>query len=77
MHTVPQLAELFQVKPDTVRAWIVNGRLKAQNLAGPGKRAQYRVTDEQLAAFQGHCAVVKIEKPRRTKSESLPFRRYA
>lgn len=70
VYTVPQLAELFHVKSDTVRAWIASGRLSAINLAQPGKRAQYRITQEQLAEFQARCTVVKLPtKQRRQRSE--------
>ncbi|MGD9722908.1 MAG: helix-turn-helix domain-containing protein [Pirellulales bacterium] len=77
VYTVPQLAEMLQAKADTIRQWIVSGRLPALNLARPGQRAMYRVTAEQLAEFQGRCAVVKIEKSRRKPTDSIPFRRYA
>jgi len=74
--TPPQVAKLLQVKPDTVRAWIVSGRMPALNLALPGKRAQYRITQEQLNQFQARCTVVKAEKPQ-SRRQTIPFQRYA
>jgi excisionase family DNA binding protein len=75
VYTVSEVAELFQVDGDTVRAWIVSGRLKALNLAEPGKRAQYRVTEEQLADFQARCTVVRMPIKRRKRAPE-PRRRW-
>lgn len=50
-YTVPQLAKLWQVKPDYIRAFINNGRLKAFNVALKGNRCHWRVTAEAAADF--------------------------
>ncbi|MGD0901149.1 MAG: helix-turn-helix domain-containing protein [Thermoguttaceae bacterium] len=47
MLTPPQVARRYGVSPDTVRAWIASGDLRAMNV-GKGKRPRYRVPVESL-----------------------------
>ena len=64
--TVDQVAAQLGVTTDTVRQWIRSGRMPALNIGTP-ERPRYRVTDDQLAEFEGRCAVVKMpqSKPQR------------
>jgi excisionase family DNA binding protein len=48
--TVPEVAERLSLHPQTVRALIRNGRLKARNF-GSNKRAAPRVTEDDLGVF--------------------------
>lgn len=47
--TVQQVAARFQVHEETVRRWIRDGELPVLDLGG--KRGEYRVKLEDLAAF--------------------------
>lgn len=44
-QTVTQVAELFGCDAQTVRNWILSGRIRAYRLGGktPGGKAQYRI----------------------------------
>jgi excisionase family DNA binding protein len=48
---VDQVAELLQVKPATVRAWIRDGHLAAVPLGPAGTRREYRIRRQALEAF--------------------------
>lgn len=48
LYTTQQIAELFQVTPETVRGWIIDGKLKGGK--APGNN-QYRVAHADLVAF--------------------------
>jgi len=51
--TPPQVAKQLGVSPDKVRGWIDKGELYATNVAtGSGGRPRYRISEEDLAAFQ-------------------------
>lgn len=47
-YSTPQVAEMFDVKPATVRDWIRGGRIKAMKL--PGGR-HWKVSQEELERF--------------------------
>ena len=47
MLTPPQVARRYGVSPDTVRAWIASGELRAVNV-GKGKRPRHRVHIDAL-----------------------------
>jgi excisionase family DNA binding protein len=48
LYTTQQIAEIFSVTPETVRDWIVKGKLKGGK--APGNN-QYRVAYADLIAF--------------------------
>jgi excisionase family DNA binding protein len=48
LYTTQQIAEIFQVTPETVRDWIVKGKLKGGK--APGNN-QYRVAYADLITF--------------------------
>jgi excisionase family DNA binding protein len=80
MFTPPQVAKRYGVSPDTVRAWIASGALRAVSV-GKGRRARYRVPADALKEFDAkRPARVTPKAPpqrhRRRKLE-LPFRRYS
>lgn len=70
-YTTKQVAEILKLSADTVRAMILTGRMKALNLAQPGKRPQYRVTAEQLAEFQARATILKAPQPGRPRRSSF------
>jgi excisionase family DNA binding protein len=45
-YTIPETAEALQVTPQTIRAWIKKGRLKAQRIGRP-----ILITDKNLREF--------------------------
>jgi excisionase family DNA binding protein len=47
-YTIPETAEALQVTPQTIRAWIKKGRLKAQRIGRP-----ILITDKNLREFLG------------------------
>lgn len=75
-YTTAEVAEVLKLSPDTVRGLIVSGRLQALNLAEPGKRAQYRVTAEQLAEYQQRTTIAKFPIRRKKKPRLAAGRWY-
>jgi excisionase family DNA binding protein len=76
--TPPQVAKLFKVSPDTVRLWIGSGRLAATNIAEPGRRPRYRISEGAIATFDKAGKVI-AEQPAaapRRKLAPVPFSRY-
>lgn len=67
MKTPSDVAAEFAVDADTVRGWIVSGRLLAINTAAPGKRACYRIEQEAIDEFKSRSAIVKLPIKRRKK----------
>jgi excisionase family DNA binding protein len=59
-RTTTEVAQQMGVSPDTVREWIKVGRLRAVNVAKPGVRPSYRITEAALADFDKLASVVKI-----------------
>jgi excisionase family DNA binding protein len=57
--TVDQVAAHLQESTDTVRAKIKAGRLKAINV-GTDRRPRYRITEDQLAEYEGKCVIIKL-----------------
>ena len=50
--TPPQIAERLRVKPDTVRAWIAAGELRAFSVGTKDNgRKRWRIRPEDLEAF--------------------------
>lgn len=49
LYTTKEIAEMFSVTTETVRAWIANGTLPAIQL--PGTRGKWRVRREDAIAF--------------------------
>jgi excisionase family DNA binding protein len=47
-YNVNQVAEKFQVDPQTVRIWLRDGKLKGTRL---GERGRWRVTESALINF--------------------------
>jgi excisionase family DNA binding protein len=45
-YTIPETAEALQVTPQTIRAWIKQGRMKAQRIGRP-----ILITDKNLREF--------------------------
>jgi len=45
-YRIPEVAEELQVTPQTIRAWIKQGRLKAQRIGRP-----ILITEENIKAF--------------------------
>jgi excisionase family DNA binding protein len=80
MLTPPQVAKRYGVSPDTVRAWIASGALRAVDV-GRGRRARYRVPADALKESDAkRPAKVTPEAPpqrRRRRKPELPFRRYS
>lgn len=48
--TPEQIAQQLQVAPDTVRSWLLAGKMKGTKLSG-SKRAQWRVSEENFNLF--------------------------
>ncbi len=74
--TPPAVAKRYKVSPDTVRLWIESGKLKAINLAQPGKRPRYRITEQALAEFDSSGQVAKPVTTKRRSRAVIPFKRY-
>ena len=45
-YTIPETAEVLQVTPQTIRAWIKQGRMKAQRIGRP-----ILITENNLKEF--------------------------
>jgi excisionase family DNA binding protein len=45
-----QIAEQLQVEPDTVRSWLLTGKMRGTKLS-ESKRAQWRVSEENFNLF--------------------------
>ena len=68
---VKYVAEKLERGPHKVLAWIKSGKLRALNVAeGSGKKAQWRIMPEDLAAFEATRALPPQEKPPRRRSKS-------
>lgn len=80
MLTPPQVAKRYGVSPDTVRAWIVSGNLRAVNVGEGRQRPRYRVPAEALKELDAkRPARVAPKAPaqrRRRRKVDLPFTRY-
>jgi excisionase family DNA binding protein len=80
MLTPPEVARRYGVSPDTVRAWIVAGDLRAVSV-GKGHRARYRVPADALEEFAAKrpARVVPKAPPQghRRRKVDLPFKRYS
>ena len=55
--TPPQIAKMLRCRRETVLAWIRAGKLRALNLAGPGKRPSFRISQADFDAFTDRMAV--------------------
>lgn len=80
--TPPQVAKRYGVNPDTVRGWIINGDLRATNIAKAGStRPQYRIAPEALAEFDRKRIASMIPPTpiarRRPKKSGLSFTRFS
>ena len=81
MLTPPQVAERYGVSPDTVRAWIISGELRAVNV-GKGKRPRHRVPVEALKELDAKhlvqvVPVVATKRRRRKKTTDLLVTRFS
>ena len=47
----PEVAKRYGVSPDTVRAWIENGQLKATNIGQGKKKPRFRIEPQSLEEF--------------------------
>jgi excisionase family DNA binding protein len=67
--TPPEIAKLLKIKPETIRAFIHRGDLKAVDLRSPGSsRPQWRIMPEHLAEFlERKTAREKIQPTRRRR----------
>lgn len=68
--TPPQVAKRLAVDPSRVRAWIVNGSLRAINVGDGSQRPRYRISPADLAAFEAARSAgpqPKISRVRRKK----------
>lgn len=79
--TPPQVAQRYGVSPDTVRAWIASGDLRAVNV-GKGKRPRYRVPGEAMKELDAKRLprVVPLSSPprrRRAKQAGLIVTRFS
>ena len=74
--TPPQVAKRYSVSPDTVRLWIATGKLRATNVAKPGKRPSYRVNVLQLADFDKLSMVEAAPKPAKRRTPKAPKKWY-
>jgi excisionase family DNA binding protein len=61
--TIAEIAARFNVKPETVRLWIINGKLTAQKI-GPAPNAPYVATTTAVEAF----AIKRNAKKKKTKT---------
>lgn len=52
MHTVPEVAQILRVHPETVRVLARRGDLKASRV-GQGRTARYLFTDHAIARYLG------------------------
>jgi excisionase family DNA binding protein len=65
-RTPPELAKQYGVSPDKVLAWIRAGELRAINVATRlGGRPRYRISEEDLAAFEARRAARPSPKRQR------------
>lgn len=48
--TVPEVADVLRVHPETVREWLRSGRLEGVRI---GRRSGWRISEAQLDAFLG------------------------
>jgi excisionase family DNA binding protein len=65
--TPPQLARLLAVTPETVIGWIRAGELRAIDVSSRGsRRPRYRISPEDLAAFEAGREVQAPAKVTRT-----------
>jgi hypothetical protein len=74
--TVKDVARLYRVSPDKVRAWIKRGELAAVNTAAAlCQRPRWIVLPEALAAFEHRRAGGPAAKPqrRRRRAELVDF----
>ena len=56
-HTINSIADLYRVHRNTVRSWILTGKLKAKRTPG----GHYRITDAALLAFEeSHMQPVQL-----------------
>jgi hypothetical protein len=75
--TPPAVAKRYRVSPDTVRLWIKDGKLAANNPAQPGMRPRYRITEQALADFDNARGIVKEPaKTKRRRTTTTGFKRY-
>jgi excisionase family DNA binding protein len=73
--TPPQVAKRFGVKPETVIHWIRAGKLRAINVAKPGKRPRWRIGEEMLKEFGNVKRTVKAAE-QHSRIPLVPFTRY-
>ena len=72
--TPPQVAKRLAVDPCRVRAWIVNGSLRAVNLGDGRLRPRYRVSEADLAVFLAARTATpepRISRVRRRKDPGI------
>ena len=48
--TVPEVADVLRVHPETIREWLRSGRLEGVRI---GRRSGWRISETQLNAFLG------------------------
>jgi excisionase family DNA binding protein len=72
MHTPPEVAKLMRVSRDKVLDWIRDGQLPALNVAKPGRRPRYRITDEGLELFKTRISVDARPQPARKRPDARP-----
>ena len=67
--TPPELAELWGVSPDKVRAWIHSGELQAVNQAAKqGGRPRYRISRKAIEKFEARRSVQQeVARPRKRR----------
>jgi excisionase family DNA binding protein len=81
MLTPPEVARQYGVSPDTVRAWITSGDLRAVSI-GKGKRPRYRVPREALTELDAKrlppiVPSVPPQRRRRPKPTGLIVTRFS
>jgi excisionase family DNA binding protein len=81
MLTPPEVGRRYGVSPDTVRAWIASGELRAMNV-GKGKRPRYRVPADALKELDAKrlpkvVPVSPVQCRRRAKPTGLLVTRFS
>ncbi|MEO2033396.1 MAG: helix-turn-helix domain-containing protein [Planctomycetaceae bacterium] len=75
--TVRQVAELLQVKPQTVREFIAAGWLRAINVASPSAlRPRWRIHVTDLAAFENRRSAQQPAQSKRRRRQSSEITQY-
>jgi len=75
--TCPEVSKKLRIGPDKVRQLIISGELRAKNVASrSASRPRYRITREDLAAFERARAVVPATQQRARRATASRGKSY-